>query len=48
MTDVNVNLSQDPVFPLAWARLSTLLEDGELGLWASEVLAQALALDQHH
>jgi hypothetical protein len=36
MSDGNVDFYVDPVFPFAWGRLSTLLEDDEIGRWASE------------
>ena len=36
MTDGNVDFFVDPVFPFAWGRLSTLLEDDEIGRWAVE------------
>jgi hypothetical protein len=36
MTNGDVQFSFDPAFPFARVRLSSLLEDGEIGRWASE------------
>jgi hypothetical protein len=36
MTNETAHFSLDPVFPFARVRLSSLLEDGEIGRWASE------------